>query len=203
MSDTMHDAKTEGGRAATAVGSSAKAKAGEVGATAEKEARALAHDASYEAKRMVGETREQLRSQATQQTSRLAGTLRDVGSQLHEMASADGAGDGMVANATEQLAGTTTRLAERLDGGGFENAVEDVKRFARRRPGLFVLGAVGAGFAVGRLLKATDTHALVEHAKRDRSPRRLSRTCASRRRNPRPMSRTRPRAPLPRPPTRR
>jgi hypothetical protein len=85
--------------------------------------------------------------------------------QLGSMARGEGPREGPVNDITRQLAGTVDRAATRLDEGGLDGALDDVKRFARQRPGLFILGAIGAGFAVGRLLKAADTHAIVDAAK--------------------------------------
>jgi hypothetical protein len=44
-------------------------------------------------------------------------------------------------------------MAERLESGGLEGALSDLQTFARRRPGVFLLGAAATGFAVGRLLR--------------------------------------------------
>ena len=46
------------------------------------------------------------------------------------------------------------RLASRMEQGGAQGVVEDVTRFARRRPGAFLAGAAGVGFVVGRLVRA-------------------------------------------------
>ena len=65
---------------------------------------------------------------------------------------------------SRQLADTASRAADKLESGGVDVALADLKGFARRRPGLFLMGAVAAGFATGRLLKAADTHALMDAA---------------------------------------
>jgi hypothetical protein len=44
-------------------------------------------------------------------------------------------------------------VAERLESGGLEGALSDLQGFARRRPGVFLLGAAAAGFAVARLVR--------------------------------------------------
>ena len=46
------------------------------------------------------------------------------------------------------------RLASRMEQGGAQGVVDDVTRFARRRPGAFLAGAAGVGFVVGRLVRA-------------------------------------------------
>jgi hypothetical protein len=139
-------------------------KAEEVGATASEEARAVARDAKFHAQHIVHESRESLRAEASTQATRLAATLRDVGQQLRSMAQSQPEG-GVAVNMTEQLAETTAHLAQRLDDGGIDAALTDAARFARRRPALFLASAMGAGFAVGRLLKAADTHSLMETAR--------------------------------------
>ena len=45
------------------------------------------------------------------------------------------------------------RLASRLEQGGPQGVIDDVTRFARRRPGLFLTGAMAAGFLVGRAMR--------------------------------------------------
>ena len=45
-------------------------------------------------------------------------------------------------------------FASRLEDRGIEGVVDDVARFARRRPGVFLLAAAGAGFVVGRFVRS-------------------------------------------------
>ncbi|HUP76625.1 MAG TPA: hypothetical protein VM282_26560 [Acidimicrobiales bacterium] len=124
------------------------------------EAKGFAQDAMFHARQAMHESRESLRSEASNQAARMATTLRDIGGQLQSMA--QGQSDGVAVDVSRQLAGTATRVADRLESGGLDAALGDVKGFARRRPGLFLLGALGAGFAAGRLIKAADTHSLME-----------------------------------------
>jgi hypothetical protein len=74
-------------------------------------------------------------------------------------------GGGVAVDMSRQLADTASRVADKLETGGVDATLADVKSFARRRPGMFLAGAIGAGFVVGRLLKAADTHSLMEAAK--------------------------------------
>ena len=43
----------------------------------------------------------------------------------------------------------------------------DAKRFARNRPGAFMLGSIAAGFAVGRLAKHANVQQVVDSAKQE------------------------------------
>lgn len=45
-------------------------------------------------------------------------------------------------------------LADEIDERGIEGVVSDLQRFARRRPGVFLLGAAVAGFGVGRAVRS-------------------------------------------------
>jgi hypothetical protein len=49
--------------------------------------------------------------------------------------------------------------ASRLEQRGPQGVMDDMSRFARRRPGLFLAGAVGAGFVAGRLVRASSGQA--------------------------------------------
>jgi hypothetical protein len=60
---------------------------------------------------------------------------------------------GPLAGYVEDARSRVTSLADRLESGGAAGLVEDVTAFARRRPGMFVAGAVVAGFLLGRLVR--------------------------------------------------
>ena len=57
---------------------------------------------------------------------------------------------GVLEGAERQVEG----LASRLEQRGPQGLMDDVTRFARRRPGVFLSGAVAAGFVVGRVVRA-------------------------------------------------
>jgi len=150
---------------ASDVAGTASQKAGSVASTAKDEAAGVAQDAKQHARRLAGESRDQLRQQADEQGQRLAQTLRDIGGQLRGMASGNEKPTGMVADVTNQAASSAHRLAQTLDQKGVQGVIDDVKRFARQRPGMFFIGALGAGVVAGRLIKAIDTDAVVQAAK--------------------------------------
>jgi hypothetical protein len=54
-----------------------------------------------------------------------------------------------------QFAGSVSQLAEHLRTRNADELIGDLQQMARRNPGLFVLGSVGVGFALARVLKAT------------------------------------------------
>jgi hypothetical protein len=90
-----------------------------------------------------------------------------MGDQLRAMSRGEASPDSRVTSMTSQLADTVSNAAGRLSDGGLDGAIADVKRFARNRPGMFLLGALGAGFVVGRVVKAVDTGSLMQAVKAD------------------------------------
>jgi hypothetical protein len=147
------------------VATAAKEQVGQTAGVARDEAAHVVQDAKHQAQRLVQDTRSQLLSQANDQSQRLAGSVRDVSQQLQGVARGEGAPSGIVAELVDQAARTSARLAEQLESRDPQDLAQDLRRFARRRPGAFLLGAVGAGFAAGRLVKAVDGHGMVEAAK--------------------------------------
>jgi hypothetical protein len=140
-------------------------KAGEVASTAKHEAAGVVHDTKDQARRLAQESRVQLRQQADQQTQRVAQTMRDIGGQLQGMASGQAPPSGPLADVTQQAASSAHRMADKLDQGGLDGVIADVKQFARRRPGVFIAGALGAGLLAGRLFRSMDTQAVMQAAK--------------------------------------
>jgi len=150
---------------AGAVADTARSQVSEVTTAATEQARAVAADAKQQARRLVDESRSQLRTQATEQTSKLAGSVREISQQLQGVSQGGTPPEGIVADIVEQAAGVTSRFAQQLESRSPEELLDDVKRFARRRPGLFLLGALGAGFAAGRVIRTVDTTSIVDSAK--------------------------------------
>jgi hypothetical protein len=145
-------------------------KTGEVASTAKDQAAGVVHDTKRQAQRLAGESRDQLKQQAQQQTQRLAQTMRDIGQQLQGMATGQAPPSGMVADVTQQAASSAHDMADKLDQRGLDGVIADLKQFARRRPGVFIAGALGAGVIAGRLVRSMDTHAVMQAAKPDNEP---------------------------------
>jgi hypothetical protein len=57
---------------------------------------------------------------------------------------------GSLPDYAEQLARQLQRGADRIDELGLKGVLDEVQRFARRRPGAFLAGAAVAGFVVSR-----------------------------------------------------
>ena len=114
----------------------------------------------------VGQVRGQLDDQGRQQKDRLSGTLATFGDDLGRMAEG---GSGLAADLAHELADRTRSWSRHLDSREPTELLDDVRRFARQRPGTFLLGALAAGVVVGRLVRGTKD--AVEAAEAQGSPR--------------------------------
>ncbi len=112
---------------------------------------ALTDDAKDKATNVAHDVRRELETQGDAQAKRAASALHSVGSQLHDMA--DSGQPGAVTDVTRQLADKSRQVASRLEAGGVQGVGDDIRRFARRQPGLFLAAAGIAGFVVTRVLR--------------------------------------------------
>jgi hypothetical protein len=95
----------------------------------------------------------QLNEQTRTQRDRLTGTLRSLGDDLDKMAGQ--ADTGLAGDLAREVAQRAHAVSQRLEGREPGELLDDVRRFARQRPGTFLLGALGAGVVAGRLLRGT------------------------------------------------
>lgn len=147
----------------------AKAEAGQVKDTAAGAAQQVAGTAKDEASNVVGEAKAQasnLIDQVRGEAGSQVGTQKD---RLAQMAHSYARELGSMASGSEESGPVTDfvhDLSRRVGGAGhwLENhepadVLDEVRRFARRRPGAFLLTAVAAGVVVGRLTRgAVDEH---------------------------------------------
>jgi hypothetical protein len=160
---TARETATTAVEEAGAVAGTARDEAATVATTAAEQARTVAQtatqatsdvvsEAARQARDLVGETRQQVRTQAESQTQRLAENARSLAGQLTSMASNADA-QGPATEIAHQLAGKVESLAGYLDAQSPEALMSDLRRYARQRPGLFLIGAGVAGFLAGRVVK--------------------------------------------------
>ncbi|HEY0890976.1 MAG TPA: hypothetical protein VGE38_15330 [Nocardioides sp.] len=128
-----------------------------VGSVATSEAQNVASTAAYEAKHVMndamGQVSSQLNDQVTSQRDNLVGTLRSLGDDLERMATQGGT-SGLAADLAREVSQRARALGSQLDGREPGQLLDDVRDFARRRPGTFLLGALAAGVAAGRIFRA-------------------------------------------------
>lgn len=163
---------------ARGVADQAASSAGAVGGVAKQEASNVAQEATYQAKDLMRQGRQELMDQASQQQARAADGLRSIHRQLSSMASntdQQGMGTDLVRQAAEKAGGFADWL-DRRDPGSVLN---EVKSYARRRPGAFLAIAAGAGLLVGRLTRSLADEAR-DSAQSSGSGRPLASTDSSR-----------------------
>ncbi|MFD6139493.1 hypothetical protein [Promicromonospora sp. NPDC060271] len=119
---------------------------------AKERARDVAHEAGDRTRGLLDRTRNELGSQVASQQQHLAGGLRALGDELTQMSS--GTQDPGYATDLVQRAGDATgHVAQWFEDREPGDVLHEVEDFARRRPGLFILMAAGAGLLVGRFLR--------------------------------------------------
>jgi hypothetical protein len=136
----------------------AVSEAGHVAETAKGEAKAVAQEVKYQAKDLFAQTQRELKDQAQVQQQRAASGLRSMSDELDSMtASAQNPGmaTDLLRQASSRMAGAAAWLGDRDPG----SLLYEVKSFARRRPGTFIIGAAVLGIVAGRLTRALAANA--------------------------------------------
>jgi hypothetical protein len=134
------------------VASSAADQAKNVTDTAKEQVEVVATEARDHVQQLAHRTKDELRAQADERAGQLSNTLRDVGGQLRSLSEGN-AQEGMVSDLSRDLSHRVQGFADRIDDGGVEGILDDVKRAARRRRGIFLVGAAAAGFVVARAFR--------------------------------------------------
>jgi hypothetical protein len=140
---------------AKATASTAADEGKHVAGVAQEQASSVATEAAQQARSLAGEAQaqvtDQLAEQSRQQRDKLVGTLGTLGDDLHRMA--DQGEGGLAADVAREVAGHARSLTSYLDGREPGELLDDVRDFARRRPGTFLAGALVAGLVAGRLAR--------------------------------------------------
>ena len=149
---------------ATDVGRTAADAGRQVAGTAAEQAANVAQEVKTQARDLVGEARGQVQDQARAGQQKAADGIRALSQELREMA--DGSQQsGTVSEVARQAAERADGLADWLGRREPGDLVDEVRSFARRRPGAFLLAAAAAGVVVGRL-----TRGAVDSARADSGP---------------------------------
>lgn len=107
-----------------------------------------------QARQLVDDTKSQLRDKADGQTSQLADALGTFGGELQALVSGQPDRAGTAGHYVEQAGNAVDDLARQIRERNFEGLVNDVQRFARRRPGVFLAAVAATGFVAGRLARS-------------------------------------------------
>ncbi|MFC4785663.1 hypothetical protein ACT8ZV_14375 [Nocardioides sp. MAHUQ-72] len=122
-----------------------------VAGVARDEAQRVASEARSQVTQLMSEATTQVEEQSRTQRDRLVDTLRTFSEDLDQMASQrDG---GLAVDLAREGAAHARSLSSQLDGREPRDLLDDVRGFARRKPGTFLLGALVAGVVAGRLTR--------------------------------------------------
>jgi len=141
----------------------AKQQAADVGNTAAQSGEHVMHAVGEQTKRVAEETtrqarnllhegRQQLTEQARDGQQKTARSLHALADQLDDMYTKSD-GSGMGPEAVHQAAGHARTVASWLEDREPGDLLNEVRGFARRKPGVFLAGAAVAGMLVGRLTR--------------------------------------------------
>jgi len=123
-----------------------------VAGVARDEAQNVAAQATEHARGLMDDAMSQVQEQSRSQRDLLVGTLRSFSDDLEQMAG-QGDGSGLAGQVVRQVADRTRGITDHIDGREPADLLDDVRGFARRRPGTFLLGALAAGVVAGRLAR--------------------------------------------------
>ena len=135
---------------AAAVAGHAAGEAKNVAETAKAEAANVASEVKSNARGLLHQAKSDLTEQAGTQQQKAAEGIRTISSQLHTMADASDQ-PGVATDLIRQAAERSQSVASWLENRDPGSLLEEVKSFARQRPGTFLLAAAGAGMLAGRL----------------------------------------------------
>lgn len=158
-SDSTKDvAKSE----AASVAEDAKASVSQVAGTAKAEASNVVSQAQDQAKSLLSQVKGEVGSQAGTQQTRLAEALRALGDELNTMVTGGESSSGPATQLAEQTSARLGSVAGWLEQREPGDVLQEVSRYARRRPGAFLAIAAGIGLLAGRV-----TRSLADDARSD------------------------------------
>ncbi|MCS5732445.1 hypothetical protein [Herbiconiux daphne] len=128
-------------------------QASNVAGTAKDEAKNVAHEAKSQAKDLYAQTTSELKEQAGVQQQRVASGLRSIGDEFGSMAS-NSDQQGLASDLVRQVSDRAGSAASWLDGRDPGSLLNEVKAYARRKPGTFIAVAAIAGVVAGRLTRS-------------------------------------------------
>ena len=134
------------------VGQTAAEAGSQVASTATDQAKQVAQETQRQAKDLLAQGRSQVKGQVVSQQQKAAEGLTGLAQQLRGMADGSGSGaPGPAADLLQQVSDYVEQFAGKLQNREPAELLDEVRSFARRKPGIFLLGAAAAGIVAGRL----------------------------------------------------
>lgn len=137
---------------AASVASGAADAAGNVAEVAKEQVGQVVAEGGRQVRQLMGQAQSELSEQAGQQQQRAAAGLHVLGDQLASMAEASDS-QGAVTDLAQQAADKSHQVAAWLEERDPGSVLNEVRAFARHRPGVFLALALGAGVLAGRLAR--------------------------------------------------
>ena len=144
---------------ASQVTGAAASAAGDVAGTAKEQVGAVAGEAVSQVRGLLDQARSQASEQAGGAQSKVSEGLRSLAAELEDMGQGGGSGTGPAAEIARQVAERGYAVADYLGSKDPRELVQELRAFASRRPGAFLLGALGAGLVTGRLVRGATANA--------------------------------------------
>ncbi len=138
---------------AAQVGQVAASAASDVAGTAKQQAGQVAGEAVNQLKSLTDDARNQATQQASNATEQLSSKVRSLATEMRDLGQGKGDANSTIAGLVQQLADRGEQLADHISQQGPGGLVQDLRSFAARKPGTFLLGALAAGVVTGRLVK--------------------------------------------------
>ncbi len=120
--------------------------------TARQEAGQVVDEAKYQVRTLVDEGMAEAKTQLSQGHSMLAGKVRELANELDDIVRGNQA-SGPVSSLVGDLSTRGDSVAQWLETHEPADALDEVRRFAARRPWAFLAVAAGAGLVVGRFAR--------------------------------------------------
>ncbi len=134
------------------VGQTAAQAGSQVASVATDQAKQVAQETQRQAKDLLEQGRTQVKDQVVSQQQKAGQSLSSLAQELRALA--DGTSEGAPGPARDllqQASSSVESFASMLQNREPAQLLDDVRSFARRKPGLFLLGAAAAGVLAGRL----------------------------------------------------
>lgn len=153
VTSQAREAKDAAKSAAADVREVAVDRGSDVADVAKEEFGQLAEDARGQLRTLVSQASDQVREQADNGRHQVADLLHSLASELGEMASRPQQ-EGPLTALAKQAANRTGQISHWLQEASTDDVLAEVRRFARRRPAAFLIGAALAGVVAGRLTRS-------------------------------------------------
>jgi hypothetical protein len=134
------------------VGQTAAQAGSQVASTAADQAKQVAQETQRQAKDLLDQGRTQVKSQVVSQQQKAGQGLSSLAQELRALADGSSQGaPGPARDLLQQASSSVESFASMLQNREPAELLDEVRSFARRKPGLFLLGAAAAGVLAGRL----------------------------------------------------